>query len=298
MSPTWTDEYLKRIATPRPASPDLDALRALQLAHLHAVPFENLSIHLGEPIVLERDALVGKVAGRRRGGFCYELNGAFAALLTELGYRVSMLSARVFSGDGRPGVPFDHMTLRVDLDGPWLVDVGFGAFATRPLRMDDRGDQPGPDGVFRIQAGDAAAGELDVIGDGKPTYRVDQRAYQLADFGPTCWWQQTWPDSHFRTSLVCSILTSTGRVTLSGDRLTVTAGGERTERTLSGEAEILAAYRAHFGIDLDRVPRVGLPDQQHDLAAYVTVLAGAMRLGDLGQREGLDDREREAPGLD
>jgi N-hydroxyarylamine O-acetyltransferase len=251
MDPAWTDKYLERIAAPRPASPDLDALGELQLAHLRAVPFENLSIHLGEPIVLDRDALVAKVTERRRGGFCYELNGAFAALLTALGYQVSLLSARVFDGDGRAGVPFDHMTLRVDLDEPWLVDVGFGAFATRPLRMSSSEDQPGPDGVYRLAECD---GELDVIGDGKPSYRVDQRAYQLADFGPTCWWQQTWPDSHFRRSLVCSILTPAGRVTLSGARLTVTEGGERTERTLSGGAEILAAYRAHFGIDLDRVP--------------------------------------------
>jgi N-hydroxyarylamine O-acetyltransferase len=253
MRSTWIDEYLTRIGAARPASPDLDSLRKLQLAHLYAVPFENLSIHLGEPIVLDQDALVDKVVERRRGGFCYELNGAFAALLSELGYRVSMLSARVYGADGRPSVPFDHMALRVDLAEPWLVDVGFGAFASRPLRMSYRGDQPGPDGVFRIEE---SAGELDVVGDGKPNYRVDQRAYELADFGPTCWWQQTWPDSHFRRSLVCSVLTRSGRVTLSGDRLTVTDGGERTESTLPSDEEILAAYRTHFGMDLDRVPTV------------------------------------------
>jgi N-hydroxyarylamine O-acetyltransferase len=247
----WTDAYLRRIGAPRPTSPDLDALRELQLAHLYTVPFENLSIHLGEPIVLERDALVDKVVRRRRGGFCYELNGAFAALLTELGYRVSMLSARVFGKDGRPSVPFDHMTLRVDLAESWLVDVGFGAFATRPLRLEDRGDQAGPDGVFRLEE---TAGELDVFSDGKPAYRVDRRPYDLADFGPTCWWQQTWPESHFRQSLVCSILTESGRATLSGDRLTVTEDGERTERTLGSDAEILAAYRTYCGVDLDRVP--------------------------------------------
>jgi N-hydroxyarylamine O-acetyltransferase len=259
----WTDEYLKRIGAPRPVSPDLGALRELQLAHLYAVPFENLSIHLGEPIVLDQDALVSKVVQRRRGGFCYELNGAFAALLRELGYRVSMLSARVFGAEGRPGPPFDHMTLRVDLAEPWLVDVGFGRFAIRPLRLDHRGSQPGPDGVFRIAESPSGHGDLDVVSDGTPAYRIDPRPYQLADFGPTCWFQQTWPDSHFHQSLTCSILTASGRVTLSGDRLIITEGGERTERSLSGDAEILAAYRTHFGIDLDRVPTVAkaLPQQ-------------------------------------
>jgi N-hydroxyarylamine O-acetyltransferase len=64
---------------------------------------------------------VTKVARMHRGGFCYELNGAFAALLTALGFRVSLLSARVFGAGKRPGPPFDHMTLRVDLAEPWLV---------------------------------------------------------------------------------------------------------------------------------------------------------------------------------
>src|SRR5271154_1096827 len=119
----WTDDYLARLGLKRPASADLEALRQLQRAHLLAVPFENLSIHLGEPIVLDQAALVAKVVQRRRGGFCYELNGAFAALLTALGYRVSMLSARVFGAGGLPSPPFDHLTLRVDLTEPWLVDV-------------------------------------------------------------------------------------------------------------------------------------------------------------------------------
>jgi N-hydroxyarylamine O-acetyltransferase len=242
---SWADDYLKRIGAARPAAPDLDALRELQLAHLYTVPFENLSIHLGETIVLDEEALVNKVVRRRRGGFCYELNGAFQALLTELGYEVSMMSARVFSKDGRPSPPFDHMTLRVDLAEPWLVDVGFGQFATRPLRLNDRGDQ---------HEGYRITEELDVVSDGKPVYRIDPGAYELADFVPTCWWQQTWPDSHFRQSLTCSILTSTGRVTLSGNRLIITEGTERTERTLSSDDEILAAYRTHFGIELNEPP--------------------------------------------
>jgi N-hydroxyarylamine O-acetyltransferase len=247
---SWADDYLERIGAARPAAPDLDGLRELQLAHLYAVPFENLSIHLGESIVLDQEALVDKVVRRRRGGFCYELNGAFKALLTELGYRVSLLSARVHGKDGRPGPPLDHMALRVDLAEPWLVDVGFGQFATGPLRLNDRDDQP--EG-YRITE------ELDVVSEGKPVYRIDPGVYELADFVPTCWWQQTSPDSHFRRSLTCSILTSTGRATLSGDRLIITEDAERTERTLATDAEILAAYRTYFGVDLDRVPTVTEP---------------------------------------
>jgi N-hydroxyarylamine O-acetyltransferase len=256
LTPTtgWVDDYLTRIGVTRPVSAELQALRDLQLAHLLAVPFENLSIHLGEPIVLDEADLVAKVVRRRRGGFCYELNGAFATLLTALGFRVSMLSARVFGPRNQPGPPFDHMTLRVDLDEPWLVDVGFGRFAMQPLRLGFPGDQPDPAGTFRVTEG--PAGDVDVFHDGEPAYRADPRPYALSDFGPTCWWQQTFPGSHFRTSLTCSVSTSSGRVTLSGDRLIVTQDGHREERTLTGAAEILGAYQHYFGITLDRVPIV------------------------------------------
>src|SRR5215472_10576938 len=105
--------YLDRIAVARPPVLDEAALGMLHRAHLLAVPFENLSIHLGEPISLDEDDLKGKIVGRRRGGFCYELNGAFAALLERLGARVRRVSARVFGADGQLGPPFDHLALVV-----------------------------------------------------------------------------------------------------------------------------------------------------------------------------------------
>jgi len=255
MSASWVDGYLTRVNASRPAAADLQALRELQLAHLYAVPFENLSVHLGEPIVLDQDALTSKVAQRRRGGFCYELNGAFAALLTELGFGVSLLQARVFGACDLPGPPFAHMTLRVDLAEPWLVDVGFGRFAEQPLSLNSRDDQPDPAGTFRLADSPSGHGDLDVFADGKPAYRVDPRPCALADLAPTCWYQQTSPVSHFTQSLTCSIPTKSGRVTLSGDRLILTEGGNRDERTLADDADILDAYRHYFGIDLDRVPR-------------------------------------------
>src|SRR5437667_12704114 len=94
------DRYLQRIKHCGSRTPTARTLRELQLAHLLAVPFENLSIHSGQPIVLHDDALFGKIVVRRRGGFCYELNGLFAALLRVLGLKVDMLSAGVPSGAG------------------------------------------------------------------------------------------------------------------------------------------------------------------------------------------------------
>lgn len=253
MDETRVNAYLARIGVARPARPDDAALRELHLAHQRTVPFENLSIHLGEDIVLDEDLLVGKVVDRRRGGFCYELGGAFGALLTALGYEVTPLAARVFGDDG-PGIPYDHFVLRV---GPWLADVGFGDHARFPLRIDERGDQADPAGTFRVV--ETAAGDLDVLRDGVPQYRVETRPRTLRDFRVGCWWHRTSPDSHFTRSLVCSLFTDTGRVTLSGRTLTRTEGGERHKRELGDDAEVLAAYRTYFGIVLDRVPEVRGP---------------------------------------
>ncbi|MGN9908365.1 arylamine N-acetyltransferase family protein [Phytohabitans sp. LJ34] len=249
------DDYLARIGVDRPPS-GLDGLRVLQRAHLGTVPFENLSVHLGEPIDLT--ALPDKIVTRRRGGFCYELNGAFAALLTALGYTVSLHQARVWGGK-RWGPPFDHLALRVAVDGePWLVDVGFGRFAHHPLSLASRAPQPDPGGSFVVV--DRDLGDLEIVMDGEPQYRIDPRPYDLADFAPTCWWQSTSPDSHFTRSLTCSMLAPDGgRVTLSGDRLIRTdPAGARTETVLDGDDAVLAAYREHFGLVLDRVPRVAV----------------------------------------
>src|SRR5919205_541160 len=87
------DAYLRRIDYRGPLEPTAETLRQLHVAHLLAVPFENLSIHAGEPVVLEDESLFDKVVARRRGGFCYEVNGLFSALLRALGFRVEMLSA-------------------------------------------------------------------------------------------------------------------------------------------------------------------------------------------------------------
>ncbi|MEU8927122.1 arylamine N-acetyltransferase [Kitasatospora sp. NPDC048545] len=253
LAPEARTAYLERIGVPDPGEPSARELARLQQAHLRAVPFENLSIHLGEPVVLDPAALVAKLVDRRRGGFCYELNGAFAELLRSLGYRVSLLAGRVFDGE-RPGPPFDHLALRVDLDEPWLADVGFGRFSRLPLRLDERGPQSDPHGTFTVVPY-GAHGELDVRMDGAPQYRLDPRPYPLADFAPTCWWQSTSPDSHFTRSTTCSVLTEDGgRTTLSVTRLIRTApDGTRSERQLTA-AETLTAYREHFGIALDRLP--------------------------------------------
>ncbi|GGO90833.1 arylamine N-acetyltransferase family protein [Wenjunlia tyrosinilytica] len=250
MDDTEVDAYLARIGAARPERAGSDGLRDLSLRHLTTVPFENLSIHLGEDIVLEEKALLDKVVHRRRGGFCYELNGLFGALLSALGYRVTLMSARVFNGT-EAGPPFDHLALRVETPAPWLVDVGFGDHSHFPLRLGTSTEQDDPAGTFTIL--ETADGDLDVLKDGEPQYRLEQRPRELADFVPACWWQRTSPDSHFTRGPICSRLTEDGRISIGGRTLIRTVDRQRYETALESDTELLAAYRTHFGITLDRV---------------------------------------------
>jgi N-hydroxyarylamine O-acetyltransferase len=110
--------------------------------------------------------------------------------------------------------------------------------------------------VFRVE--DAPEGDIDVIRNGRRVYRLETRAWALADFEAACWWQRTSPKSHFTRSLVCSMLTGSGRITLSGRTLIRTVDGERDERELGDDAQVLDAYRTWFGIELDRVPEVAV----------------------------------------
>jgi N-hydroxyarylamine O-acetyltransferase len=246
--------YLDRIGVAAPAASDAAGLRALHLAHQMTVPFENLSIHLAEPISLDEDALVDKIVRRRRGGFCYELNGAFALLLEALGARVSRVAAGVY-GEAGLSPPFDHLALVVhpaDGSGPWLADVGFGSHSDYPLLLDARDDQDDPAGRFRLASADA--GDIDVLKDGQPQYRLETRERSLADCVPTCWWQQTSPRSHFTRSTICSRRTQDGRVSISGRTLIQTRDGTRIEQQIDTDDALLAAYRDHFGVVLSQVP--------------------------------------------
>ncbi len=243
--------YLRRINYKGSRAPSAETLRQLQVAHLLTVPFENLSIHLGEQIVLEDNALFEKIVGQRRGGFCYELNGLFAALLRALGFQVIMLSAEVANGEGVFGPQFDHMALLVTLEERWLVDVGFGDSFREPLLLAAEAEQVQQERVYRIIAKD---GRLTLMqgennGEWKAQYRFTLQPYTYADYAEMCHYHQTSPQSHFTRQRICSLATPDGRLSLSDRRLiTTTRYGSRQERVLEDEREYLTLLRDYFGI--------------------------------------------------
>lgn len=251
--------YLRRIGYHGPLAPTLPTLRQLHAAHLLAVPFENLDIHLERAIVLEEAALFDKIVGRRRGGFCYELNGLFAALLRTIGFPVALLSARVTRGDGGFGPEFDHMALLVQAEDPatgqmprMLADVGFGDSFREPLWLDDPGEQRQGASAYRVTR-DGDDWLMEERGEGgawQAQYRFTLRPRRLAEFGAMCQYHQTSPESHFTRGRICSLARADGRISLSDMRLITTAGGERREQLLAGQEEYAAALREHFGFEL------------------------------------------------
>ncbi len=245
------DSYLQRIKYRGSPAPTAQTLRELQLAHLYHVPFENLSIHSGQPIILQDDALFDKIVVRRRGGFCYELNGLFAALLRELGFKVEMLSAEVANGEGGFSSDFAHMTLMVALKERWLADVGFGDSFREPLLLDwDQEQEQGERAYQIIPNGDyLILRQRENGAEWKDQYRFTLQPHRYADYAEMCHYQQTSPQSHFTQARICTRATAEGRITLSKMRLITTVNGkQREERELTTEEEYASALREHFDI--------------------------------------------------
>ena len=243
--------YLNRIKYSGPRTPTAEALRQVHCAHSLAIPFENLDVHLGRTIILDEERLFEKIVCQRRGGFCYELNGLFAALLRELGFKVTMLSARVYLDD-KLGPEFDHMVLLVQLEERWFADVGFGALFMEPLRMDDKKPQIQRNYAYRIkQYGNNWKLLARKTGEPwKAIYRFTLEPRQLHDFTEMCHWHQTSPRSWHTQNRICTRATPDGRITLRETKLVITQGKDRSEQIISTKEEYVDALKNHFGIEM------------------------------------------------
>jgi N-hydroxyarylamine O-acetyltransferase len=222
------DAYLERIGYEGSRDPTFETLSALQRAHMLSVPFENLDIHLGRRLVLDREANFEKVVVRRRGGWCYELNGLFGLLLERLGFTVTLLGARVVGE--RVGRELGHLMLRVDLEQPWLADVGFGESSLVPLPL---GEEP-----QQVVEEDGVRREFALV------------PRLLEEFQAMCEYSQTSPDMLFTQRRLCTLATATGRITLSDLRLIERDGESVTERELADEQEWRSVLLERFEIVL------------------------------------------------
>jgi N-hydroxyarylamine O-acetyltransferase len=248
--------YCRRIGYDGSAAPTRETLCRLHRDHLLTVPFENLDISCGREIVLDEGRFFDKIVRHHRGGFCYELNGLFAAMLRELGFEVALLSARVAGEGSRFSREFDHLTLMVRAPGEsevkWLGDVGFGDGFEEPLELRAGLEQVQAKGTFRLRfpEGRWILERRDET-DWNPVYDFSPIKHELTEFEEMCRYHQTSPESHFTQNQICSLATPAGRVTLAGKRMIETDHGRRTEQTLQSDQEYSAVLRERFGVVLD-----------------------------------------------
>ena len=243
------EKYLKRINYTGDLHPSLANLRALQEAHLYHIPFENLDIP-HTPIILDTQRIFQKVINQQRGGFCYELNGLFFELLKALGYSVKRISARVFGQRSQQfGHPFDHLAIIVHLDQQdFLVDVGFGDFCFCPLQIQRELIQADHLHEFKIVDYDDQHQLVLRMenGEWKNQYIFDETARDFSEFEQMCQWHQSSPDSHFTVNRLCSLATTNGRITLSGQKLKIREGETLREVVLDDQMSIDDILQQYF----------------------------------------------------
>ena len=257
LSTTASVHYLDRIHFPAlvgsaSLEPSLQTLQALHEAHLLAVPFENLSIYYGQPIILQEKVLYEKIVHQHLGGFCFELNGLFATLLRELGFEVTLLAASMAHATGGFGPEIDHLVLLVHLSEDWLVDVGNGDSFRGPLKVQEALEYTEGEQAYRLERDGAYWIVQRCASDGiwRPEYRFTIQPHELSDFIDRCHYYETSPESHFTHGRVCSRATPEGRITLRDQRLITTIHGKKEERTLQSEQECREVLAERFGIVL------------------------------------------------
>jgi N-hydroxyarylamine O-acetyltransferase len=231
----------------------LEVLRDLQRAFLFTVPFENLDIHAGVPIVLEPGNFYRKIVLNRRGGFCYECNSLFHDLLRALGFDVVILSARMTLRDtNSPG--YSHMALMVSLDRPYLVDVGNGQSVLEPVPIP--GDESSPAEGIAYRVGEFGEGEYALYfqspgEDWRPRFVFSLTPRDLGEFSGMCHYHQTSPDSIFTQQRICTLPLTNGRVTLTGDTLTLQENGAEVLKIRAGSpGELAQLLQKYFNIDV------------------------------------------------
>jgi N-hydroxyarylamine O-acetyltransferase len=255
------DAYFGRVGYDGPATPTLATLSRLHALHAAAIPFENLSPFLGEPVRLDVASLHDKLIARGRGGWCFEQNLLFSHALSRIGFEVTRLAARV-----RWNVPADvitarsHCLLRVPVEGrDYIADVGFGGQTlSAPLRLEPGIEQATPHEPYRIVASSGGyVLESRLGGEWRALYTFEMHEQQLADYEVSNWYLANHPQSIFVNGIGAARASATERHALRNTRYSIHHPGGRTERRILASAgEMREALEGPFAITLPDSPKL------------------------------------------
>jgi N-hydroxyarylamine O-acetyltransferase len=250
MTNITVETYLARIGVTERPRKDLSGLTLLMQAHLSAVPFENIDVFRQTGVRTDIDWSLAKIVLNDRGGWCFENNGSFGWLLREIGFDTTYLGAYVLL----PPPDTEHMShlcLRVELDKPYLVDVGFGDSFNRPLPLET--DSPFSDGNETYVL--SQHGEYLVLAAGSPPspqYRFTLDARSLEEFEEQSVRLQKQGVSSFTEKPFATRLIDGGpdRVTLLQDRIRFRRSGTWTQREVPADDWNTTAKK-WFGLEVD-----------------------------------------------
>ncbi|MEG2804965.1 arylamine N-acetyltransferase [Stenotrophomonas sp.] len=255
------DAYLARLGLHTQPAPGLATLALLQARHNAIFPFETLSTLLRDAVAIDLPSVQHKLLREGRGGYCYELNGLFLALLQQLGFDARALAARVVMGqtDPSPGAR-THMLVMVRIDAvDYIADVGFGGNTpTGPLRLDHRFAQATPHGYYRLDRhGQDYLLQVEVDGQWRPLYRFDLQVQAPIDHVVGNWYVCTHPHSTFPGQLRVALAGPGWRRTLGGGVYTVHRPGQPSERRPLADVDaVLQVLDEAFGITPPAHPRL------------------------------------------
>lgn len=251
MPSPFLEAYLDRIGLAAPVSPDLDTLRRLHVAHVAGIPFENLDILLGRGIHLDLERLHHKMVAQRRGGYCFEQNTLFLAVLRESGFTATPMEARVRVGSATVR-PRTHMVLAVNIEGQeWLADVGFGGEGPHePVPMRGADTTPSAGLSYRIvEEGDARVLQMRRAMEWADQYAFLPQAVHPVDFEVANWFTSTHPQSPFVRTLTAQRTTHDVRYVLRYPTYMEIRDAETRTREID-RRELLPLLREVFLIDL------------------------------------------------
>ncbi|KAA0994972.1 arylamine N-acetyltransferase [Pseudomonas sp. ANT_J12] len=253
---TNLDLYLQRLGYSAAPAPTLDTLRQLQLRHTGAFPFENLTTLSGEPVLIDLPSVEQKILHQGRGGYCYELNNSFLALLQALGFEARGISGRVVMGQPEGAwTARTHRLSLVTLDGVhYISDVGFGGMVpTAPLILDTDAEQPTPHEAYRIEHHeDGYTLRAKVADEWRAMYIFDLQRQEDIDYAVGNWYVSTYPDSSFAKQLMVARTGEGWRRTLNNGSFAIhRIGSESERRQVTDVDELLGLLESEFGL---RVP--------------------------------------------
>lgn len=242
--------YFARIGYDGPRTATLDVLRAVHRAHLLAIPYENLDIHLGRPLTLDRDAAFAKIVDQGRGGWCYEMNGTLGRVLETVGFDVRYVAGAANRAITGAAADDNHLVLIVTLDRPYIVDAGFGDGFLDPLPL-----EPGRYRQGFVEFGVSCDGDWWRVHNhqygGAESFDFTLAPRTLESFAAKCHELQTSPESSFVKSTVCERWEPGGLVILRSATFREVSASGVQDRVITDGGEYARVLRERFGLAPD-----------------------------------------------